>query len=197
MIPPERIYRELGNFASRKESLLHPSKEGKPLRINKMPDEEEIVKMFKNWRVGKEDTSDHNDKSENKGKQSYLKKDNVESEEVVEIIKDYRTTNKINYIKYQESTFDGSLVDKLKEVKNDKKIGEKRPILESLMKENETEDDEGEFGIGITTQEFTFMMKDEVIEEEEEREVKDEESKASPSKKKSGKKKKKKNNKKN
>ncbi|PKK69874.1 hypothetical protein RhiirC2_831157 [Rhizophagus irregularis] len=65
--PPERIYRELGNFASRKESLTHPSKAEISLRISKMPDENEVVEMIKNWRVGAESTSDHNDTSENKG----------------------------------------------------------------------------------------------------------------------------------
>uniref|UniRef100_U9UPI9 Uncharacterized protein n=4 Tax=Rhizophagus irregularis TaxID=588596 RepID=U9UPI9_RHIID len=95
--PPERIYRELGNFASRKESLLHPSKADKPLRISKTPDENEVVEMIKNWRVGEENTPDHNDTSEKK---------------------DYRTLNKIKYVQYQESTHDGSLVDKLKEVKD-------------------------------------------------------------------------------
>ncbi|CAB4478998.1 unnamed protein product [Rhizophagus irregularis] len=115
--PPERIYRELGNFASRKESLLHPSKaEGSRRMINKTPDENKVVEMIKNWRVGEENTPDQNDTSENKGQQ--LKKDNVAPEEVVEIIKDYRTTNKIKYVQYQESTHDGSLVDKLKEVKD-------------------------------------------------------------------------------
>ncbi|CAB4481849.1 unnamed protein product [Rhizophagus irregularis] len=114
--PPERIYREL-DFASRKESLLHPSKaEEKPLRISKTPDENEVVEMIKKWRVGEENTSDHNDTSENKGQQ--LKKDNVAPEEAVDIIKDYRTTNKIKYVQYQESTHNGSLVDKLMEVKD-------------------------------------------------------------------------------
>ncbi|PKC52307.1 hypothetical protein RhiirA1_481812 [Rhizophagus irregularis] len=72
--------------------------------------------MIKNWRVGEENTPDHNDTSEKKGQQ--LKKDNVAPEEVVEIIKDYRTSNRINYVQYQESTYDGSLVDKLMEVKD-------------------------------------------------------------------------------
>ncbi|UZO01951.1 uncharacterized protein OCT59_020457 [Rhizophagus irregularis] len=114
--PPERIYRELGNFASRKESLLHPSKADKPLRISKIPDENEVVEMIKKWRVGEENTPDHKDTSENKGQQ--LKKDNVAPEEAVDIIKDYRTTNKIKYVQYQESTHNGSLVDKLMEVKD-------------------------------------------------------------------------------
>ncbi|EXX76806.1 hypothetical protein GLOIN_2v1881393 [Rhizophagus irregularis DAOM 181602=DAOM 197198] len=114
--PPERIYRELGNFASRKESLLHPSKEEKPVRISKTPDENEVVEMIKNWRVGEENTQDHNDTSENKRKQ--LKKDNVVPEEVVDIIKDYRTMNKIKYVQYQESDHNDSLVDKLMEVKD-------------------------------------------------------------------------------
>ncbi|POG61064.1 hypothetical protein GLOIN_2v1486559 [Rhizophagus irregularis DAOM 181602=DAOM 197198] len=116
MTPPERIYRELGNFASRQESLLHPSKAEQDSRISKTPDENEVVEMIKNWRVG-ENTHDHNDTSENKGKQ-VLKKDNVAPEEVVEIIKDYRT-NKIKYVQYQESTTDREehLMKKLDEVK--------------------------------------------------------------------------------
>ncbi|EXX70099.1 hypothetical protein GLOIN_2v1790190 [Rhizophagus irregularis DAOM 181602=DAOM 197198] len=114
--PPERIYRELGNFASRKESLLHPSKVEMPLGISKTPDKNEVVEMIKNWRVGEENNPDHNDTSKNKGQQ--LKKDNVATEEVVDIIKDYRTTNKIKYVQYQESDHNGSLVDKLMEVKN-------------------------------------------------------------------------------
>ncbi|PKK62547.1 hypothetical protein RhiirC2_855603 [Rhizophagus irregularis] len=184
--PLERIYRELGKFASRKESLLHPSKAEKPLRISKMPDENEVVELIKNWRVG-EDTPDHNDNSANKGRQ--LKKDNVAPEEVVEIIKDYQITNKIKYVQYQESTHNGSLVDKLKEVQDifnqtlenenryqdEKKIGEKRPILESPSKWSDLEDKE-----------------DEEEDEEEEEEVV--EPKASPSKKNNGKKKKKKKN---
>ncbi|PKC58872.1 hypothetical protein RhiirA1_470314 [Rhizophagus irregularis] len=114
--PPERIYRELGNFASRKESLLHPSKAEKPIRISKTPDENEVVEMIKNWRVGEKNTPDHNDISVNRGQQ--LKKDNVAPEEVVDIIKDFRTTNKIKYVQYQESSHNGSLVDKLMEVKD-------------------------------------------------------------------------------
>ncbi|PKK70014.1 hypothetical protein RhiirC2_712243 [Rhizophagus irregularis] len=65
MTPPDRIYRELGNFASRKESLLHPSKlkeqyrrsttpEGIPNRLpkeqqrtSKTPNEETVVDMIK------------------------------------------------------------------------------------------------------------------------------------------------------
>ncbi|GBC27581.2 hypothetical protein GLOIN_2v1881393 [Rhizophagus irregularis DAOM 181602=DAOM 197198] len=258
--PPERIYRELGNFASRKESLLHPSKvEEKPLRISKTPDENEVVEMIKKWRVGEENTPDHNDTSENKGQQ--LKKDNVVPEEAVDIIKDYRTTNKIKYVQYQESTHNGSLIDKLMEVKdvfnqlsnamewerintealhlvskenkidsmekakdwamernnffhlgqriiNEKKIGEKRPILESPSKWSEIED------VEERSKAFTEMYKEkrqreqlisfspsaiygiEEDTEEEEIEEKEVEPEASPSKKKSGKKKKKKNNKK-
>uniref|UniRef100_U9UPP4 Uncharacterized protein n=2 Tax=Rhizophagus irregularis TaxID=588596 RepID=U9UPP4_RHIID len=91
--PPERIYRELGNFASRKESLLHPSKMEQPSRISKTPDENEVVEMIKNWRVGEDNTQDQIDTSGKKEEQVSLKKDN-----------------------YQESTHEG-LVDKLKEVK--------------------------------------------------------------------------------
>ncbi|PKK44544.1 hypothetical protein RhiirC2_804066, partial [Rhizophagus irregularis] len=116
IILPKFLAEKLGNFASRKESLLHPSKAEQPLRISKTPDENEVVEMIKNWRVGAECTPDHNDTSENKGQQ--LKKDNVAPEEVVDIIKDYRMTNKIKYVQFQESTYIGSVVDKLKEVEN-------------------------------------------------------------------------------
>ncbi|PKB96400.1 hypothetical protein RhiirA5_385363 [Rhizophagus irregularis] len=56
--------------------------------------------------------------SRQKGELSSLKKDNVAPDEVVDIIKDYRTTNKIKYVQYQESTHNCSLVDKLMEVKD-------------------------------------------------------------------------------
>ncbi|PKC12968.1 hypothetical protein RhiirA5_461634 [Rhizophagus irregularis] len=113
--PPERIYRELGNFASQKDSLLHPSKAELPSKISKTPDENEVVEMIKNWRVGEENTPGHNRTSEKKERK--LKTDNVAPEEVVDIIKDYRTSNKIKYVQYQVSTHD-VLVDKLKEVKD-------------------------------------------------------------------------------
>ncbi|CAB4476775.1 unnamed protein product [Rhizophagus irregularis] len=147
LTPPERIYRELGNFASRKESLLHPSKEGKPSRKCKTPDEEEVIKTIINWRVGTKNTPDQNNSSRQKGEPSSLKKDNVAPDEVVDIVKDYRTTNKINYVQYQESTHNGSLVDKLileneNRYQDEKKTGEKRPILESLSKWSDLEDEE-------------------------------------------------------
>ncbi|CAB4493687.1 unnamed protein product [Rhizophagus irregularis] len=136
--------------------------------------------MIKNWRVGEENSSDQNDTSENKGQQ--LKKDNVAPEEVVEIIKDYRTTNKIKYVQYQESTHDGSLVDKLKEVKD---------IFNQTSNEMEWE----KINIEAATRADPIPSVKEDKEEEEEEEL---EPKASPSKKNSGsgKKKKKKNNKK-
>ncbi|PKK57458.1 hypothetical protein RhiirC2_797996 [Rhizophagus irregularis] len=204
----ERIYRELGNFASRKESLLHSSKKGKPLRISKTPDEEEVVEMIKNWRVG---TSDHNDISGQKGEPSSLKKDNVAPEEVVDIIKDYRTTNKIKYVQYQESTHNESLINKLKEVKeifnqmSNEMEWEKINIeaVDELRKEHginnwdENENryqDEKKIGEKRPILELPRTKKDEDAEEAEEKEAV--ESNASPSKKKSGKKKKKKGNKK-
>ncbi|PKY58611.1 hypothetical protein RhiirA4_480668 [Rhizophagus irregularis] len=117
MMPPDRIYRELGNFASRKESLLHPSKEQLPLRKSKTPNEDQVVDMIKNWRLNEEDKMDHNSNLEKDRQQSPLRKDNVAPETVVDVIKDYRTTNKIKYVQYQESTHDGSIIEKLMEVK--------------------------------------------------------------------------------
>ncbi|PKY24316.1 hypothetical protein RhiirB3_471918 [Rhizophagus irregularis] len=67
--------------------------------ISKTPDENEVVEMIKNWRVGEDNTQDQIDTSGKKEEQVSLKKDNVAPEEV-----------------YQESTHEG-LVDKLKEVK--------------------------------------------------------------------------------
>jgi hypothetical protein len=46
-----------------------------------------------------------------------LRKDNVAPDEVVEIIKDYRIKEKIKYVQYQASTHEGSLTDKLMEVR--------------------------------------------------------------------------------
>ncbi|PKY20411.1 hypothetical protein RhiirB3_433703 [Rhizophagus irregularis] len=275
--PPERIYRELGNFASRKESLLHPSKMEQTFRTSKTPDENEVVEMIKNWRVGEENTSDqdHNDNTGDKGESSSLRKDNVAPEEVVDIIKDYRTENKIKYAQYQVSTQE-VLLDKLKEVKgifdqmsnkmewekinaeaihairrehgistqeevakwamdtnnffhvgnkiislaeqtrifqeyttlnddfkkrlenenrhqDEKKIGEKRPILESPSKGSDTDFSEERRGrdqaISFTLWDETDSIKD--VEEIEEKEDKDVITEASPSKKKSGTKKKK------
>ncbi|PKC55929.1 hypothetical protein RhiirA1_542311 [Rhizophagus irregularis] len=197
--PPERIYRELGNFASRKESLLHPSKADKPLRISKMPDENEVVEMIKNWRVGEETTPDQNDTSENKGQQQ-LKKDNVAPDEVVEIIKDYRTMNKIKYVQYQESTHDGSLVDKLKEVKDIFNQTSNEMEWEKINIEavDELREEQGFQGILFGKKATRADPIPSVKEDKEEEEEEELEPKASPSKKNSGsgKKKKKKNNKK-
>ncbi|PKK41356.1 hypothetical protein RhiirC2_804883, partial [Rhizophagus irregularis] len=99
MTPPERIYRELGNFASRKESLLYPSKAEMSSRRNRQTlDEETVVEMIKNWRVG-EDTLDHNNNSIKQGQQYPLKKDNITTNEVVDVINTYRD-NKIKYYRY-------------------------------------------------------------------------------------------------
>ncbi|EXX62821.1 hypothetical protein RirG_158240 [Rhizophagus irregularis DAOM 197198w] len=65
-----------------------------PSRISKTPDENEVVEMIKNWRVGEDNTQDQIDTSGKKEEQVSLKKDNVAPEEVVEIIKDYRTKKK-------------------------------------------------------------------------------------------------------
>ncbi|POG81714.1 hypothetical protein GLOIN_2v1470546 [Rhizophagus irregularis DAOM 181602=DAOM 197198] len=236
------------------KSLQHPSKAEQPSRTSKTPDENEVVEMIKNWRVGEENTLDQKDTSENKGQQ--LKKDNVVPEEVVEIIKDYRTTNKIKYVQYQESTHDGSLVDKLKEVKeifnqtsnkmewekinveavdelrkehgirnwneaknwaleknnffrlgqkiiNEKKIGEKSPILESLSKWSDIEDEEERNkafkAFYLEKRQRELIQSPSVKEDNEENEEAEEEEEelepeTSPSKKNGGKKKKKKKN---
>ncbi|PKK61222.1 hypothetical protein RhiirC2_817136 [Rhizophagus irregularis] len=195
--PLERIYRELGNFASRKESLLHPSKPGKPLKISKTPDENEVVEMIKNWRVGEENTPDHNETSQNKEQQ--LKKDNVAPEEVfggqikgsegylqsnvqrngmgkinIEAMDELRKEHKIqnweearnwaleknNFFRlgqkiislaekskiFQEyTTLNENFKQRLENenrYQDEKKIGEKRPILESPSKWSDLEDGE-------------------------------------------------------
>ncbi|PKK58557.1 hypothetical protein RhiirC2_822858 [Rhizophagus irregularis] len=121
MTPPERIYRELGNFTSRKESLLYPSKAEMSSRRNRQtPDEETVVEMIKNWRVG-EDTLDHNDNSIKQGQQIPLKKDNITTDEVVDVINTYRD-NKIKYYRHVPSPSmtefaRGRVTAKLKEVK--------------------------------------------------------------------------------
>ncbi|PKY59161.1 hypothetical protein RhiirA4_481678 [Rhizophagus irregularis] len=139
MTPPDRIYRELGNFASRKESLLHPSKEhhrrsttpeGSPprptkarLKTSKTPNKEEVVDMIKQWRLNEEDLIDQTNDMTKKRQQSpenrKLKKDNIAPEEVVKIVNKYRDSKKIEYEKYENSTTNKRVLDnKLEELRS-------------------------------------------------------------------------------
>lgn len=47
-----------------------------------------------------------------------LKRDNVATDEVVEIIKDYRTNEKIKYVQYQGSTNELEVKEKLTELED-------------------------------------------------------------------------------
>ncbi|PKY56256.1 hypothetical protein RhiirA4_476417 [Rhizophagus irregularis] len=103
MTPPDRIYSELENFASKNYDFLgkFPSQKGakipdfskkspNPEKTNKTPNEDEVVEMVKKWRMN-ENTPDDLFSSKEEGKDSgTLKKDNVAPEEVVEIIRNHR-----------------------------------------------------------------------------------------------------------
>lgn len=94
--PHKRIYMELENVATK----IHP----KHTPIT----EEVIVDMVKRWRIGLEDSDTEADSEEEEATNSKeankktktpipLKKDNITPEEVVEVIKDFRVENKIEY----------------------------------------------------------------------------------------------------
>jgi hypothetical protein len=89
--PPDRIYRELGNFASRKESLLHPSKEEKMRqKLIQTPEEQEVVDMINKWRLNDKITPEQAESFlRNEEKRKELKKDNVAPEKVVKIINEH------------------------------------------------------------------------------------------------------------
>ncbi|PKY62009.1 hypothetical protein RhiirA4_524757 [Rhizophagus irregularis] len=145
MTPPDRIYRELGNFKSRQESSLHPSKEQAlsqrtekpsnddsdsdldvytPLEaeersksMKKTPEEQKIVDMIKRWRLNEELTPDQTDNQKYPPVRKELKKDNVAPEEVVKIINEHRDLEKIKYVQYNPlSASHEEAKDKLDEI---------------------------------------------------------------------------------
>ncbi|PKY55651.1 hypothetical protein RhiirA4_427666 [Rhizophagus irregularis] len=110
--PPDRIYLGLSNWATNKDRFS-----------NKEQNEDEIVDLIKSWRLQEKeetegstsDLSNNNFERENAGP---LKRDNVPTQEVVEIIKEYRTNEKIKYDQYKTSTNDKDIKTKLQEIKN-------------------------------------------------------------------------------
>ncbi|PKY50739.1 hypothetical protein RhiirA4_531170 [Rhizophagus irregularis] len=161
MTPPDRIYRELGNFASRKESLMHPSKEegfhqmppnddsdseesvisyreaqAKLRSRKRTPDEQAVVDMINKWRLNDEENSpDQTDTAQKKPEQlplrKELKKDNVAPEEVVEIIKKHRKEARIKYVPYSPTSASKGAVTD--------KLDELKSIFDSLDSEMEWE----------------------------------------------------------
>ncbi|CAB4441059.1 unnamed protein product [Rhizophagus irregularis] len=84
--PPVRTYRELGKLTSGKESSMHSPKEKTRQKVFETPDEDEVVEMINKWRLSGKVTPKQADSL----LRSYeLKKDNVATEEVVEIINEH------------------------------------------------------------------------------------------------------------
>ncbi|CAB4485798.1 unnamed protein product [Rhizophagus irregularis] len=147
MMPVDRIYAELENFAtanydffSRLIPRMNVNFSRQEPKKTKSPEKEKVVEMIKKWRLQEE--ADHQlllDQLD-KGQQSSkaLNKDNVAPEEVVKIIKDYRS-EKIVYKRFKDSTKRKDICEKMDEIKNifietsngEKEVGDKRPILES------------------------------------------------------------------
>ncbi|PKY55491.1 hypothetical protein RhiirA4_474981 [Rhizophagus irregularis] len=104
MTPPDRIYSELENFASKNYDFFGkiPSRKDikipdfstksqkNPEKMNRTPNEDEVVEMVKKWRVKDSTPIDQSPKEEGKEDSGILKKDNIAPEEVVEIICNHR-----------------------------------------------------------------------------------------------------------
>ncbi|PKY18944.1 hypothetical protein RhiirB3_493077 [Rhizophagus irregularis] len=126
MMPVDRIYAELGNFAtanydffSRLIPRMNVNFSRQEPKKTKSPEKEKVVEMIKKWRLQEE--ADHQlllDQLD-KGQQSSkaLNKDNVAPEEVVKIIKDYRS-EKIVYKRFKDSTKRKDICEKMDEIKN-------------------------------------------------------------------------------
>ncbi|PKK76160.1 hypothetical protein RhiirC2_845429 [Rhizophagus irregularis] len=86
--------------------------------------EDEVVGLIKQWRMDEADNnSDTEDEEEEKpdasasSSKSSLKRDNVLTEEVVDIINKLRTDEKFKYVRYKESDNDsGAVIKKMKEL---------------------------------------------------------------------------------
>ncbi|PKY61792.1 hypothetical protein RhiirA4_487274 [Rhizophagus irregularis] len=103
MTPPDRVYSELGNFASKNYDFFGKFPSRKDAKIpdfsrknqnpektkNKTPNEDEVVELVKKWRVN-DNTPDGQSSKEERESSGTLKKDNVAPEEVVEIIRNHR-----------------------------------------------------------------------------------------------------------
>ncbi|PKC72244.1 hypothetical protein RhiirA1_452560 [Rhizophagus irregularis] len=97
--PPNRIYMELVNMASRNyKNNLPPVTGNEKEKINL--EEKEVVNMIKDWRIReKEEEPESDDSSDNdlginmmeKSADRPLQRDNIDTDEVVDIIRDYQT----------------------------------------------------------------------------------------------------------
>ncbi|PKY41592.1 hypothetical protein RhiirA4_416780 [Rhizophagus irregularis] len=125
MTPEERMYAELGNFASKNHEFFkdtHPREQQITFREHspekqktRSPDEQKVVDMIKRWRIADPEECEA---IFGKEKQTEaLKKDNVAPEEVVEIIKDYRS-NKISYERLKDSAKGKDIRQKMDEIKD-------------------------------------------------------------------------------
>jgi hypothetical protein len=83
------------------------------------------VSLIKQWRMDEADNNSDTEDEEEEGKpdssasssKSSLKRDNVLTEEVVDIINKLRTDEKIKYVRYKESDNDsGAVIKKMKEL---------------------------------------------------------------------------------
>uniref|UniRef100_U9TTH1 Uncharacterized protein n=3 Tax=Rhizophagus irregularis TaxID=588596 RepID=U9TTH1_RHIID len=107
--PPDRVYMGLSNMATRNKQNLTPTEKAQIEMEKDLPDEEEIVNMIKEWRVRDKEESGESDDDLGFNKleelaSKPLKHDNVATDEVVKIIKEYRSNEKIKYVPYHAST---------------------------------------------------------------------------------------------
>ncbi|CAB4410368.1 unnamed protein product [Rhizophagus irregularis] len=125
MTPEERMYAELGNFASKNHEFFkdtHPREQQITFREHspekqktRSPDEQKVVDMIKRWRIADEEECEAIFGKERQ--KEALKKDNVAPEEVVEIIKDYRS-DKISYERLKDSAKGKDIRQKMDELKD-------------------------------------------------------------------------------
>ncbi|UZO07256.1 uncharacterized protein OCT59_027548 [Rhizophagus irregularis] len=97
--PPNRIYMELVNMASRNyKNNLPPVTGNEKEKINL--EEKEVVNMIKDWRIRKKEEEPESDDSSDddlginmmeKSADRPLQRDNIDTDEVVDIIRDYQT----------------------------------------------------------------------------------------------------------
>ncbi|PKC02291.1 hypothetical protein RhiirA5_381074 [Rhizophagus irregularis] len=96
-------------MATRNKQNLTPTEKAQIEMEKDLPDEEEIVNMIKEWRVRDKEESGESDDDLGFNKleelaSKPLKHDNVATDEVVKIIKEYRSNEKIKYVPYHAST---------------------------------------------------------------------------------------------
>ncbi|PKY40951.1 hypothetical protein RhiirA4_440991 [Rhizophagus irregularis] len=162
MTPPDRIYRELGNFASRKESLTHPSKEeafhqkkelpnddsdseesvisyreaqARERSRKKTPEEQAVVDMIKKWRLNEENSPDQTDTVQKKSEQLPLKKE-LKKDNVApeEVVKIINEHREVEKIKYEQYDFYSASHEEAKD-----KLDELKAIFGRLENEMEWE----------------------------------------------------------